>query len=115
MQSSKVLMPAAANADDDPQAAQVSPVSTDFWSAHGRVYSRGRTWPCMAQLTMTGTLAEAMTAADCDRPAATAGAEAALTATPVAAMPHSASAAAFRRVRGSRVVMEGYLSWGSRV
>jgi hypothetical protein len=41
----------------------------------------------MAQLTITGTLAEAVTAADCDRPAATARAEAALTATPVAAMP----------------------------
>src|SRR5258708_13473005 len=108
MQSWKVLMAAAANDDDDPQAAQVSPVSTDFWSAHGRVYSRGRTWPCMAQLTMTGTLAEAVTAADCDRPAATAGAEAALTATPIAARPHSASAAAPRGGRGGRVVMGGH-------
>src|SRR5258708_4851420 len=82
MQSSKVLMPAAANADDDPQAAQVSPVSTDFWSAHGRVYSRGRTWPCMAQLTMTGTLAEAVTAGGCDRPAATGGAAGGATGAP---------------------------------
>src|SRR5260370_30847424 len=96
MQSSKVLMPAAANADDDPQAAQVSPVSTDFWSAHGRVYSRGRTWPCMAQLTMTGTLAEAVTAADCDRPAATAGPEAALAAAPTAGVPPTASARTLR-------------------
>src|SRR5258708_23336648 len=103
MQSSKVLMPAAANADDDPQAAQVSPVSTDFWSAHGRVYSRGRTWPCMAQVTMTGTLAEAVTAADCDRPAATAGPEAAPPAPAIAAEPHNPGAAALGRGPGSRV------------
>src|SRR5260221_4585547 len=102
MQSSKVLMPAAANADDDPQAAQVSPVSTDFWSAHGRMYSRGRTWPCMAQLTMTGTGAEAVTAADCGRPAATAGAQAALAATPVAAKAHRARASGLCAVPGTR-------------
>src|SRR5258708_19759663 len=72
MQSSKVLMPTAANADDDPQAAQVSPVSTDFWAAHGRMYQRGRTWPGMAQLTTTRTLAEAVSAGDCAPPPATA-------------------------------------------